>query len=137
MASRLKFATQFLPPRPSIIHGFPYYTRKIARNGNLPASECAYFVPSEPRHEVAKLQKDVLARPWLKFRCVLGAPYIVRRKKDDSKTDIGIRLDFLDDGSPFVGLLVQYNWFKSNTAQKAGHCFASLSVMTMNNKYSI
>ncbi len=63
------------------------------------------------------------------------SPQIVRGKENHRETHVSMALELLDDGSPLVRLLVQYNWFKAQTEEEPSNSFSCAIVVAVNNEY--
>lgn len=91
------------------------------------------ILPAQTSDEVTQFYNDILSCPgaWCgAFR----ATFVIWREQNYGKVRISVSLDFLDNRSALVGLLVQNDWLGAKPLHKAGHRFARTFIVTMHHK---
>jgi len=105
-------------------------TIEVRRNLHVSAPQRANPISAEPSNEITEFQNHVLARARLWGFSLLIA-LVIRRKQNDSKANVAVGFDFLDDGASLACLLMKNDRSKAkslNEARNLRFCFSIVPV---------
>ncbi len=121
-------------PCPSLIHLSIADPCKVRRHFDVTFFQGADAVPTKPPCKPEHFSNNILSRSRLQMILVEAADVVWRHDDHRETRRAAMRLKFLDNGAPLIGLLMQYYGLQTSALDQACDFDLCRTVTTVNDK---